>query len=204
MKKQFLLATLVLAPLSVAHATGPYIGVSVGQSNFDDAFINAEAFGISASQDVELDDTSSTAGAIYAGYAFNDYLGAEVSLGGYDALNGDYYSIGDMMYFAVQPKVTLPLNDRFNLFAKAGLAYFEAEVAVSNAIFGLSGNSTVSDDTVGGMLSAGAEFYMTDQLSVRASWDYMRPELDLYQGAQATVSADVDINTLSVGISYHF
>ncbi|MCQ8200589.1 hypothetical protein NP568_25540, partial [Vibrio parahaemolyticus] len=67
------------------------------------------------------------------------------SLGGYDALDGSVVTDGDMTDLALQPQLTLPIGDRFNLFATAGLSYFTAEFKVSNSVLtGDEGHTTFS------------------------------------------------------------
>lgn len=198
-----IISTVLLSLLSVGvHAEG-YLGATIGQAKFDNIDFNAEAFGASQSASFDLDEKS-LAGSIYGGYNFNRYIAIEVTLGGFDSIDKKLMSVGDMVYLSVQPKVSLPITSNFNIFAKAGLAYFNAEAIISNSLVGLSGNTTVSDSVVTGMLGLGAEYTFSDHWRVRATWDYMRPELDLVKLPGVSVTAEPDIYIMSVGMSYHF
>lgn len=105
---------------SVANAN-PYLGVAVGQAKFKDTYssYNTTLFG-NGSYKLDLEDDDSTAAKLFVGYQFNDYFAIEGSLGGYDAIDGSYVSIGDMTFLATQAKGILPIGDRFNLFVKGG------------------------------------------------------------------------------------
>jgi len=202
LKNKWLVATL-FAACSAANAS-PYIGASIGQATFDNASGSMDSSLVSGSAPLELQDDSSLAGKLYAGYQFNEYFALEGSLGGYDALDGDLVTVGDMMFFAIQPKVILPVGERFNLFAKAGLSYFNAEFKASNSIVGSTGYTTLSDTAFAGMYGLGAEFALTDNLHLEASWDYMNPELEVVKLADANAKVEAEISVLSLGVSYHF
>lgn len=151
-----------------------------------------------------MQDDSSLAGKLYAGYQFNEYFALEGSLGGYDALDGDLVTVGDMKFLAIQPKVILPVGERFSVFAKAGVSYFNAEFKASNSILGSAGYTTLSDTAFAGMYGLGAEFALTDNLHLEASWDYMNPELEVVKLADANAKVEAEISVLSLGVSYHF
>ncbi len=55
-----------------------------------------------------------------------------------------------------------------------------------------------------GIYGIGAEFALTDNLHLEATWDYMNPELEVVKLASATATIDADINVFSLGLSYHF
>lgn len=202
MKKQLIPILLTGLLAATAHAE-VYLGGSIGQAQFKNIDFSADAPGYSGSQSYDLDE-SSLAGSIFGGYNFNRYIAVEATLGGFDAIDKDKFSIGDMMYFAVQPKLSLPVTSNFNIFAKAGLAYVNAETIVSNSVVGLAGNTTVSDTVITGMLGLGAEYAINDRVSLRASWDYMRPEFELANVAGASLTAEPDMSIFSVGMSYNF
>ncbi|MFA0134319.1 outer membrane beta-barrel protein [Vibrio splendidus] len=196
--------TTTLLMLSSAVYANPYIGASVGQAKFDSANFSIDSASGSNNTSLTLDDDSSLAGKIYGGYQFNRYIALEGSIGGYDALDGDSVTVGDMKFAAIQPKVILPINDRFNLFAKAGVAYFNAEFKVSNSFVGAAGHLTFSDTTMTGMYGLGADFLLTDNLRIEATWDYMKPDLEVAKALGATASVDAEISVFSLGMNYHF
>ncbi|ADT88560.1 Outer membrane protein [Vibrio furnissii NCTC 11218] len=186
-----------------AHAEW-YVGGALGQARFDDASVSGTVMGYSTTQDLSLEDDKSTIASIFGGYQFNRYFALEGSVTGIDALDGSVVTVGDMSYIAIQPKVSLPVTDHVSLFAKAGVAYFNAEIKVSNAVAGYSGYSTFSDSDVTGILGLGVEVAATDNWHIRASWDYLRPELDVVNVGYANASIETDINVFSLGVSYHF
>lgn len=202
MKKQYIAIVLAGLLSTAAHAEA-YIGGSVGQAKFKNIDFTSDIPGYSGSEKYNLDE-SSTAASIYAGYNYNSYLALEATLGGFDAIDKELASVGDMTYFAVQPKLSLPITSNFNIFAKAGFAYFSAETIISNSIAGQSGNTTISDSVITGMLGLGAEYAINERIHIRATWDYMRPEFELVKVEGASVTAEPDITAFSVGISYHF
>lgn len=196
MLKKTVLALALIGASTVANAN-PYLGVSVGQAKFKDTYssYDSSVFG-NGSFKLDLEDDSSTAAKVFAGYEFNQYFAIEGSIGGYDALNGSYVSVGDMMFLVTQAKGMLPIGERFNLFVKGGLAYFGAEFKTSFA--------TVSDEVVTGMYGVGAEFAISKNVKLSAELDYMRPELEVIKIGTESVSIESDITTLSLGLSYHF
>lgn len=204
LNKLFLTPVLLLSTLPLTAQAHWYIGGSVGQAQFSDTYVEAQALGYSTTQHLSLQEDDSMAVSIYGGYQFNPYFGLEASLAGIDALNGSYASIGDMSYLALQPKISYPVTDNFSVYAKAGIAYFNAEVKVSNQFAGASSYSTFSESDVSGILGLGVDYAVTDNVTIRASWDYLRPELDLIDNGLAKVTVDSDINIFSLGLSYHF
>ncbi|CAH8229799.1 outer membrane beta-barrel protein [Vibrio aestuarianus] len=198
-----IISTVLLSLLSVGvHAEG-YLGATIGQAKFDDIDFDAKAFGSSQSTSFDLDEES-LVGSIYGGYNFNRYIAIEATLGGIDSIDKKLMSVGDMVYFSIQPKLSLPITSNFSIFAKAGLAYFNAETIISNSFVGSASNTTISDSVVTGMFGLGAEYAFSDHWRVRATWDYMRPELELAKFPGVSVTAEPDIHIMSVGMSYHF
>ncbi|AIW22773.1 MULTISPECIES: outer membrane beta-barrel protein [Vibrio] len=196
MLKKTILAATLLTACTAASANG-YLGLSAGQANFDNIQGHASAPNFSASQSFEISDDNSPAIKLFGGYEFNQYIAIEGSIGGYDALDGQSVTVGDMKFAAVQAKAMLPIGEQFNLFAKGGVAYFGAE-------FKSSFYTTVSDETVTGKFGLGAEYAITPNVRLMAEWEYMKPELDVLKVGSVTASIDAEISVLSMGVSYHF
>jgi opacity protein-like surface antigen len=195
MLKKTILAAALFTACTTASANG-YLGLSAGQASFDNIQGHLSSPIYSTSQSLEISDDDSPAIKLFGGYEFNQYIAIEGSIGGYDALDGQTVSVGDMKFAAVQAKGMLPIGEQFNLFAKGGFAYFGAEFK--------SSLYTVSDETVTGKFGLGAEYALTPNVRVMAEWEYMKPELDLLKAGSATASIDAEINVLSLGVSYHF
>ncbi|MCG9575098.1 MULTISPECIES: outer membrane beta-barrel protein [Vibrio oreintalis group] len=190
-----ILAATLLVACSAANANS-YIGATAGQATFDNINGNVNTSIYSTSERIEVSDDDSPAIKIFGGYEFNQYIAVEGSIGGYDALDGQTVSVGDMKFAAVQAKAMLPVGEKFKVFAKGGFAYFGAEFKTSYY--------TLSDETVTGKFGLGAEFELSPNVHLLAEWDYMNPELDLIKVGANTVSIDAEINVFSLGVSYHF
>jgi opacity protein-like surface antigen len=204
MSKNLLLLATAASLFSLSAQAEWYVGGALGQARFDDASVSGKVMGYSTTQELSLEDDKSTTASIFGGYQFNRYIALEGTITGIDALDGSVVTVGDMSYIALQPKFSLPVTDQVSLFAKAGLAYFNAEIKVSNSVAGYSGYSTFSDSDVTGILGLGVEVAATDNWHIRASWDYLRPELDVVNVGYASATVETDINVFSLGVSYHF
>ncbi|EGQ7937087.1 outer membrane beta-barrel protein [Vibrio vulnificus] len=204
MTNKSILTLVIAGAISFGAHSEPYLGGSLGLASFKNAEGNANTSFGSGSMDLALDDDQSVAGSIYGGYKFNSFLALEGAIGGYDALEDTYVTIGNMYFLSVQPKLSFSVTDTFELYAKAGVAYFNAEFKVSNAIVNAPGYSTLSDSTLTGMYGLGAELKLSPTFHIRASWDFMRPELDVVKVGTENISIESDISVFSLGASYHF
>lgn len=204
MTSKGIIATILALTISGAAQAEAYIGFSLGQGKLNEADIdfNTGQFGYAGTEHIDLNEKS-LAGSLYAGYNFNDYLGIEVSIGGMDAIDETYASIGEMMYFAVQPKLSLPLTPNFSVYGKAGLAHFSAETILNGNDLGL-GYVTTSDSVITGIVGLGGEFALSQRLKLRAGWEYIRPELELFQYSGASLNSTLDIQMLTLGLNYQF
>ncbi|EJN6829118.1 hypothetical protein ATY35_12520 [Vibrio cidicii] len=204
MTNQSILTLVIAGALSFGAQAEPYLGGSLGMATFKNAAGNANTSYGSGSVDLDLKNDQSVAGSIYGGYQFNSFLAIEGAIGGYDALEDTYVTVGNMHFLSIQPKLSFALTDTFDLYAKAGLAYFSAEFKVSNAFISQPGYSTLSESTVTGMYGLGAELKVSPKFHIRASWDFMQPELDIVKVGAEKLSVESDISVFSLGASYHF
>lgn len=170
-----LLASL-LALGAAANAQGFY-----GDVNY--AFISSEE----SSEDVDL-------GAItgHAGYAFNDYfaLEGEAGFGVADEsvnISGVNVDVGLNYLVGIYGVGNLPVTDKLNLFARAGLvqAELEAEASAGGVTF------SDSDSEDGYALGVGTTFDFTENVYARA--DYTRYEFD-----------DTGVDSVMLGVGYKF
>lgn len=192
MKKSTIILGTLIAGLSLPSFAGQvYVGINGGQAEFQKAKLSIPGVG---SGSVELDQ-SSMAGELLAGYQFNEYISVEVSVGGYDAIDAYDGSVGNMVYFSAQPKLSLPLNDYFSLFGKVGLSHFSATGMYQQY------EMTKSDVTL--KYTVGGEAMLTDNLRLNLQLDYMSPEFE--ENVEGyNVKLKTDIKTMMVGASYHF
>lgn len=180
MKKLALLVSAALLSggmASNAIAQQTYVGAKVGTTWIDDG----------CDQSSPCDDDTYGVG-LYLGYDFSDYVALEL---GYNYLGefktninkggANYFSEQKLTALSLAPKFSLPLNEKFDLFAKIGGAYMD---------FG-DDNDTV---LTGGV---GAEYSYTDNFAVRIEYQRFQNMTDYYV-------KDLDANFLSLGLTYRF
>lgn len=174
---------LVLAALllsSVAHAdTGAFIGASFGSSHLDEDFSGLNI------------DSDANAFRIVGGFQLGDYFGIEA---GYQDF-GDFSEVIDFNGLLTSTELAaegwtlggtlgLPLNERFSLYGRAGVFFWDADVQID----GFSINVPEDENPYYG---AGAKVDVTSNLSLVGDWT--RYELD-----------DIDSDVISVGLEYRF
>lgn len=182
--KQTILFTLLAALAGTAAAQTTYVGGNIGR----------------AEQKITLDGFSEkdhdTGYKVYGGYNFNKNVGLEAGFvdlrkmklaDGSDRL--DVHSTA--LYFAVTG--TLPLNDQFSLFAKAGAARNEVKVSES----GIGYSSSEKDHRTTGYISVGAAYAIDKNLSVVA-------EYENFGKAAKGDAGNLKTNMVSVGVRYAF
>ena len=188
-------ALMQIAPLSARAAEDEsgrwYLGAGAGQSTgrqFCDAKANVP---------VSNCDDSATSVRLFVGYQANRYLGLEggyLRLGKFTAdrtIGGTTASDEFKTYTAYMEGVaTLPLGDRFGLYAKAGGLYWS--IKTRGTLTGVAGpdQSTGGFDFIGG---AGMQFFFTRNLGVRTEYEFI-PKL----GNSDTGEVDVGIVSASV------
>ena len=137
-----------------------YIGGGIGQSY-------VEEDDVLGSEDFDEEDFAFKA---FGGYRFHENFATEVDYLDFGEPDDDILGIDteiDLYALALFGVGVLPVSDQFELFAKLGVAYWDAEVDAS--AFGIS----VSDDEDGTDLAygLGASFAFTDQFAVRAEYE---------------------------------
>lgn len=180
-------ALLAAPPVS---AQGPfYVGVSVGQSEFDE---EAAIPSLITSGTV---DSKKTAFKIFGGYQYNPNFGLELA---YVDLNSASYSgsffgtpvVGgkvELWGFNFSAVGILPLSPTFELFGKAGLFFWSAEASdVTNGV-----PFSTSDDGADLSIGLGLSVNLTTNVSLRAEWERFMTDV-----------ADVDL--WSIGIAVRF
>jgi len=134
--------------------TKMYAGVSGGQHSTDIPNLSATS-----------SNTTTTAYSVFAGYSFNEYIGAELAyanfgslevITGTDTLKG---SAGSLSFVA-----SLPLGKAASLFVKGGYASTSTELTSS-------GVAAPSDSTTGGAYGAGIQFNAGRRMGVRIGYD---------------------------------
>jgi OOP family OmpA-OmpF porin len=145
-----LLATTLAAAIGFAGSaqaatpTGAYVGAGAAQVDLNDGPI----------------DDDDTGFAAYGGYRFNDHFGLEAQWldGAQIAAPGTELDLRSVGAYAVG---YLPVNDRFDLFAKAGMQRWDTDAR--SAFIGEDSGTDIG-------YGLGAQYRFTDQLGLRGEW----------------------------------
>jgi opacity protein-like surface antigen len=184
-----ILVTLVVIGLTLSagaraeDAPGGYIGLSVGQTKWNDA-----CDGLSSCDDTDVGWKA------FGGYQFSRYLGLEGGYVDFGKVSGTDTSSGlgeldaEGWGVFVSGVGTLPIGDRFGVFGKIGAAYTDIEVSSSTT-------GSESDNGLGLTFGVGGFMNILRNLSVRVEWER-------FQDAGGDVEADIDL--ISVGVAYKF
>ena len=176
-----LIGTLAVSP---AMAEDAYLGLSAGESQLDDVCDDIEnAVGAAA----DCDDTD-TAGKVFGGWKLTDWFGLEASyvdlgeaevevLGTSAGIEADGFGLSAVGF--------LPLNENFDLFAKAGAYNWDVETTGTSALAAGLDDDSGTDATYG----VGARLGLNENVALRA-------ELERYE------IEDYDVDVASVGIEF--
>jgi len=196
MKKTLITTTLItaLASMPTASASGFFIGVNAGSSNFsglndacDDLLESTQIIGGLPVTCLITDDSDTTL-SINAGYDFNRYIGLEVGyldLGEYTA---DFNVAGvtvpataeaDFTYAGLV--LTAPFNDKFSISARVGGVNANAELSSPVGV------SADLEDETAAFVGASLDYRLFEKISLQVRYDYL---------------SEIDIT--SVGLRYHF
>ena len=169
----------VLLPTLTQADTGLYVGASIGSSHLDEDFGGLEL------------DADASAYRLFGGWQFGDLLGIE----------GGYHNFGDFTEsleiggiparaefradgWTLGGTLGLPLNGRASLFGRAGVFFWDADVALDGFSVSVPGDD---NPYYGG----GARVDITPNLALIGDWT--RYELD-----------SVDSDVISIGFQYRF
>jgi len=182
MKTQSILAVFALAVLtpSIASADrGLFVAASVGSAELSETF---DGFDV---------DADSTAYRVSIGWRLNDYLaidGGYQNFGRFDQTFDDAGTPIDISLkadgFTLGAIGSLPLSDRFSLFARGGAFFWDGDAEINDV-------SAASPEETNFYYGAGARLALTEKLSVTA--DGSRYDLD---GTDSTI--------YSIGLDYRF
>ncbi|PVX37658.1 outer membrane beta-barrel protein [Janthinobacterium sp. 78] len=187
MKKQ-LLAAVVGAALAFplfAQAQGVYVGGNVGRSELK----------VSADQEGSR-KKSDTGYKVYAGYDFTQNFGAET---GYVALGKIKDSFEDARSeikshaFYVAATGTLPVNEQFSLFAKAGVSQNRTKVSYSELNF----SESESHNKTSALFGIGAAYHFDKKLSLVA-------EYENFGTVASEDGSKLKADMFSIGLRYKF
>ncbi len=155
---------------------------------------------------------------LFAGYSFNQYFGAELAYvdlgelkaGGKGNVTGSLRNVnisgeisaeirGEINGFTFAGVGRYPVTDQFDILAKAGGFYWDIDLK-SNLKwrFGsLSGSA--SDSGISYVLGLGAEYGITENLSLRAEWERYGYDYD-----KNGLKSDGNVDFFSASVVYEF
>jgi len=186
MKKQ-LFAVVVGAALAFplfAQAEGTYIGANVGRSE------------LKLSDEEGSIKKSDTGYKAYAGYDFTQNFGAEAGYVDFGKLTqndgGAKLEVKNHAFY-VAATGTLPLNEQFSLFAKAGVAQNRTKLTVSVLNF----RDSESKNKTSAIFGIGAAYNINKNLSAVA-------EYENFGKVASEDGAKLKADLLSIGLRYKF
>lgn len=143
--------------------------------------------------DDEFDDDNDVLQGL-VGYRFNKYLaleGSYIDFGHY----GNNLSRAETDGYTAGLKVTLPIADRVELYAKGGQLWYSTDYDV----VGLSGNK----DDEGVFAGAGVGFKVTDRFLINAEYTWYDAEINLDNVTNGS-DTETDFKQASIGVEYRF
>lgn len=177
--KQLLTLATLTALSTPVFAQGFYLGASAGQAQADEVCDDIDDLGFAGSCD---DDD--TGWKLNLGYQFTPYWGVEafyVDFGELADAEGTVLGApvtveADVDGYGAALVGTYPIGD-FSLFGKVGFISWDSDASVT----GNAGSVSADDDGTDAMFGLGAGYSLTEQLSLRAEWEYYdEVEADLF------------------------
>ena len=207
----FLVAEGLMAAAGQAAAAdaGGYIGFGVGQSraalDANDVNSSLAAAGFGAVTTVEDTDFGFK---FYGGYQFNRNFAIEAGYTDFGKFTSHSVIIsggsgtGDGEWKAYSLDVSalgiLPVGDRFSLFGRAGLSFWNLDFTFTAMGPGGVGVASQSESGVSPLLGIGAKFDVTPQLALRAEIERH------FSVGDSNTTGESDIDLFTVGLQYRF
>lgn len=207
MKLQHLASLALLALSTTAFADGFYAlgevthsNLSLDHAHFDGALTANGATGLSSS-----DSGSTNKWRLQGGYRFNPYVAVEA---GYIDFGKTKYSAsysggsaqGSLKAGGVDVVglLSLPVNDSFSVFGKAGVVAAKVESSLTAGAPASLASGSDSEHVTRPLLGVGALYKLTDNIDLRADYDHV-------SGLGKTdKTGKMDANLFSLGVAYNF
>jgi OOP family OmpA-OmpF porin len=174
--------------------------VSLDHKHFDSALTADGATGLSSS-----DKGSGNQWRLQGGYRFNPYLAVEAGYIDFgkakyqaDYTGGSAHGTLKAGGLDVVGLVSLPVNDNFSVFGKAGLV---AAKVKSNLVASAPANlasGSASENVVRPLLGVGARYKLTENVDLRADYDYVNSL------GKSDKTGKMNANLFSLGVAYNF
>jgi len=207
MKLQHLAPLALMALTSAAFADGFYgIGeITRSSPSLDKDYFDAALTGNGASGLSSRDDHNGTQWRLQGGYRFNPYL----------AIEAGYIDFGTAKYKAnyaggsahgslkaggvdVVGLASLPLNDNFSVFGKAGLVYANVKSSLTASDPAALASDNNSTRVVRPLLGVGANYKITQNVDLRADFDHVSGL------GKSSTTGKMNDNMFSLGLAYNF
>ncbi|HKQ25592.1 MAG TPA: outer membrane beta-barrel protein [Burkholderiales bacterium] len=178
----------------MAQAAGGFAGGGFGQTKVD----------IECDLDITCSSDDSDSGfKIFGGYQFNPNFAFEVGyydlgeakLSGTDSFLGSTTATIEASGFNFALVGSIPLGERFELMAKAGIFRWDLDVSATSSVFGSGSDSETGFDP---MFGIGAAFNFSKNLGLRVEYEKF---LDV--GDEDT-TGESDVDFLSASIVFRF
>ncbi len=207
MKFQQLAPLALFALASSAFADGFYgLGevthsqTSLDKNYFNDALTAHGATGLSSS-----DSGSGNQWRLQGGYRFNEYLAAEAGYidfgkAKYSASYAGGAASGSLKAGGVDlaALVSMPLNDRFSVFGKAGVVFADVKSSLSAGAPASLASGDTSKNVVRPLLGLGADYKLSEKVDLRTEFDRVSGLGD------SGKTGKMDSNMISMGVIYKF
>jgi OmpA-OmpF porin, OOP family len=201
-----LAAALIATPVSAQW----YVGANIGASDIkrNDSIQADQFLELGFDSAITTSDKRDTGGRIFGGYQLHKNVAIEaayVDLGKF-SFRGDVMPTGSLIAttkisgFELAAVGTLPLSERFELFARLGAFSGETKTSYSStgSVEILNGAATQKSRNTKLTYGAGATFNMNKKVSLRGEWArYGKLGNELTGGSG-------DVNLFSVGLVYRF
>lgn len=161
-----------LVSMSASTLAGPYAGLNVGNTDWE--------------------GENTTSFSLIGGYNFNQNWAVEAAYTNFGDVDVDIFDDGDIAKFeadGIRLSVvgTLPVADKFNLFAKVGMMAWDLDVSY----MGESGSTDGTDFTYG----VGASYAFTDTVVMNLAMDRLSADIE---------GESANLDTISLGVSFSF
>jgi len=207
MKSLFFISLGLIALSPAAFAAGFY---GVGQAthsrtSLDNDYFNGELAAGGATSLSTSDNGSGNQWRLQGGYRLNQYLALEA--GYIDFGQADYKASytggsarGDLKAGGVDVAAlaSVPLNDSFSVFAKAGVVFAHVKSSLSAGAPASLASSDSTSNVVRPLLGIGANYKLTQNVDLRADFDHVSGLGD------SSKTGKMDANMISVGFAYTF
>jgi len=207
MKRQQLAALAFLALASSAFADGFYglgevthSSYSLDKNHFDEALITHGATGLGSS-----DSASGNQWRLQGGYRYNQYLAVEAGYidfgkAKYNASFAGGTATGSLKAGGVDVAalISMPLNDRFSVFGKAGIVFADVKSSLSAGAPASLASGNSSNNVVRPLLGVGADYKLSEKVDIRADFDRVSGL------GNSSKTGKMDVNMISVGLAYKF